>query len=194
MDQIIRGRDDVCYSERHKLHYSIRELNAATKHRFDFEQFKPIELKAMRYLRGEEPNVFARKIGVPYSDLIYYEKQNDKAPSWLAKRYIVRLGILPNEYERLKMLISGEAEGYEQDRHIPPKVRKEVLKRDHNQCIKCGSKDNLHIHHIRHFSKGGLHQVDNLETLCGLCHTEAHKGDVSYNAMKKVFGGIDDGN
>ena len=53
------------------------------------------------------------------------------------------------------------------DRFIPSKVKQEVWKRDNGQCVKCGSKTNLHFDHIIPFSKGGSSLVaKNIQLLC----------------------------
>ena len=60
------------------------------------------------------------------------------------------------------------------------KQRCRILDRDGHQCQKCGwqppdEKDpDLHLHHIRPFSMGGLTVDENLITLCRLCHQSLH--------------------
>lgn len=64
-----------------------------------------------------------------------------------------------------------------------PKLRMEVLKRDHRRCRICGrNPDNhvdleLHVHHIRPWQKGGLTDISNLITLCHTCHNGLHPHD-----------------
>lgn len=55
--------------------------------------------------------------------------------------------------------------------------RKNVLKRDKKICQNCGSKENLHVHHIKLFSKHpeSRYDVDNGITLCKDCHQKEHK-------------------
>jgi hypothetical protein len=53
-----------------------------------------------------------------------------------------------------------------------------VLRRDNHTCVKCGSKNNLFAHHVCEWSDFPELRidVDNGETLCGVCHHKEHKG------------------
>lgn len=55
--------------------------------------------------------------------------------------------------------------------------RKAVLKRDKHRCQKCGSRLNLHVHHILPFSKYPelRFETTNGITLCVSCHIEEHR-------------------
>lgn len=57
--------------------------------------------------------------------------------------------------------------------------KKKVKTRDGNICVKCGSRENLHVHHILAYSKYPemRYDVDNGITLCKDCHLKEHKGD-----------------
>lgn len=57
------------------------------------------------------------------------------------------------------------------------KWRDDVLKRDEYKCFFCGSKNNLHVHHIHKFSKfeNERTDIDNGLTLCCKCHHNLHK-------------------
>lgn len=52
--------------------------------------------------------------------------------------------------------------------------RNYVLDRDHHRCTRCGSKTNLHVHHIVHRAERLDHNVGNLQTLCNRCHGDEH--------------------
>jgi len=55
----------------------------------------------------------------------------------------------------------------EQTRQIPGRVKLKVYKRDKGQCVKCGSKNNLHFDHILPYSKGGTSlKTENIQLLC----------------------------
>ena len=54
--------------------------------------------------------------------------------------------------------------------------REQVLTRDNHTCVKCGDKENLQAHHIKHKSKFPelQYKIDNGETLCKSCHKKQH--------------------
>lgn len=57
------------------------------------------------------------------------------------------------------------------NRIIPTEVKVEVWARDKGQCIKCGSKENLHYDHDLPFSKGGTSlTAQNVRILCMKCN------------------------
>ena len=60
-------------------------------------------------------------------------------------------------------------------RHVPPRLRAEVFKRDGGRCLKCGSPTALHADHILPVALGGLTVLDNLQTLC--CAENLRKGN-----------------
>lgn len=55
------------------------------------------------------------------------------------------------------------------------RVRKSILLRDGNKCVKCGDKNLLHIHHTTYINHGNEHEhLDDLITLCEACHSYEH--------------------
>ncbi len=61
-------------------------------------------------------------------------------------------------------------------RYIPSKVSKQVQAKHFFECAWCGTKL-TEKHHIKEYSDGGEHIVENLILLCPNCHTEVHKKD-----------------
>lgn len=70
------------------------------------------------------------------------------------------------------------------DRKIPDDVRGKVLIRDNYTCQRCSwnhsmwnPSDPRHVelHHVVHHVKGGQNSVENLITLCTVCHHKLHK-------------------
>ncbi len=78
--------------------------------------------------------------------------------------------------------------------HAPtPKHRMRILKRDDFRCRICGRRPadytdiELHVHHIRPFSEGGLTEDGNLITLCHTCHKGlAPHGDINTFSITSV--------
>lgn len=82
---------------------------------------------------------------------------------------------------------------YSSDGFEPPKfdcdtswdeVRAQVLERDENQCIWCGSTDDLECDHIIEVHRGGLPELENLRTLCRDCHRKRY--DFAYIREKNL--------
>ena len=53
---------------------------------------------------------------------------------------------------------------------ISSELRKIIYNRDKGNCVKCGSRENIHYDHIIPVSKGGSTTLDNLELLCQDCN------------------------
>jgi 5-methylcytosine-specific restriction endonuclease McrA len=61
-----------------------------------------------------------------------------------------------------------------------------VLERDGYKCVKCGSEEPLHCHHIYPVSTNPLEStdIDNCITLCIDCHKKVHQKDgCQYNQL-----------
>lgn len=76
---------------------------------------------------------------------------------------------------------------YQQSDFEGNNFRQKVLWRDKYTCQKCGSKDNLHAHHIRPKSKGGTDTVNNGISLCKDCHNALHDGLWQINKKPNHF-------
>jgi 5-methylcytosine-specific restriction endonuclease McrA len=60
------------------------------------------------------------------------------------------------------------------------RLMKRVLERDGWRCQKCGSLENLQVHHKIRRSQQGDDCLANLVTLCAYCHMAEH-GQLSYS-------------
>lgn len=76
----------------------------------------------------------------------------------------------------------------EYNRHIPFRLRREILRRAGSRCGKCGSVNDLHIDHIVPVAKGGLTQPENLQILCAIHNlSKGGRESVSYRPTTERF-------
>jgi 5-methylcytosine-specific restriction endonuclease McrA len=68
------------------------------------------------------------------------------------------------------------------------RVKREVLGRDRWKCQYCGTRNNLHVHHIVYRSEQGRDTSDNLVTLCLPCHDGVHGNNLSIWAENEDLG------
>lgn len=63
-------------------------------------------------------------------------------------------------------------------------LRKTAKRRDKHKCVKCGARRKLQVDHIKPIHRGGEEfNLENLQTLCIVCHKIKTQGDISF---KKV--------
>jgi 5-methylcytosine-specific restriction endonuclease McrA len=89
----------------------------------------------------------------------------------LVGRFAVKLEAKRAREMEERMLVKHDSH------HSPPdwlERRAYVIKRDNFQCTKCGSKTDLHVHHVVPRRVRFDHSVENLTTLCYDCHGKAH--------------------
>ena len=82
-------------------------------------------------------------------------------------------------------VLEEDRQAYEHDRIIPYPIRVAVLERDGFKCTCCGwSRDKLNrddprkmleLHHKQQHKDGGENTVENLITLCNVCHDAIHR-------------------
>jgi 5-methylcytosine-specific restriction endonuclease McrA len=65
-------------------------------------------------------------------------------------------------------------------KQIYRRLMKRVLERDGWRCQKCGSLENLQVHHKTKRSQQGDDALENLVTLCAYCHMAEH-GQLFYS-------------
>lgn len=65
---------------------------------------------------------------------------------------------------------------------LPPEeyalVHRATLERDGFKCRYCGSRSQLHVHHVIYRSQGGPDELWNLLTLDETCHSAVHATDL----------------
>lgn len=82
-------------------------------------------------------------------------------------------------------VLEDETPALEHDRNIPDTVRVAVLKRDGFICTECrwdptkarvpgDPRHGLELHHVKSHVSGGENTVENLTTLCNVCHDSVH--------------------
>ena len=94
---------------------------------------------------------------------------------WTAKelggfiRYLFKL-LENGKYDELQeyFFIGQILKGSDYRKTIPLSIRKQVLAA--GECLFCGNLDNLTIDHIKPYSKGGTHDLSNLQCLCSKCN------------------------
>jgi Restriction endonuclease len=57
---------------------------------------------------------------------------------------------------------------------LNPSLRQRARSADNHRCVRCGTEEDLQIHHIIPYEDGGVDSLENLITLCGDCHWDAH--------------------
>ncbi|HXK18434.1 MAG TPA: HNH endonuclease signature motif containing protein [Polyangiaceae bacterium] len=64
---------------------------------------------------------------------------------------------------------------------VPPAVRRSVLRRDQRRCQVPGCRHTtfVDVHHIQAREEGGVHEPENLVTLCSAHHRACHRGALS---------------
>jgi HNH endonuclease len=53
---------------------------------------------------------------------------------------------------------------------LPAALRKQVFERDGYRCRQCDGWEDLEADHVVPWSRGGKHELGNLQTLCGRCN------------------------
>jgi len=59
-------------------------------------------------------------------------------------------------------------------------IRKERKALDNNQCVQCRTTEDLTVHHIT-YDRFGKEDINDLITLCKVCHVNIHKQERKEN-------------
>jgi 5-methylcytosine-specific restriction endonuclease McrA len=62
-----------------------------------------------------------------------------------------------------------------------------VFERDGWTCLLCPSRARLQAHHVKYRSHGGNDAIDNLATLCWICHDQVHRKKDLRNKLENLF-------
>ncbi|SDI18750.1 HNH endonuclease [Alteribacillus persepolensis] len=146
------------------------------------------ELLGMRLLRKKSVKEMARVTGEDIGDINTIEKTMGEfpAPPPVAGIYMMYLSCNMNHVYQFRKIVGGDKKDFKESRTIGSKLKKDVYKKCKNRCVVCRAEDNLHIHHVKKYSEGGLNELDNLVLLCPSCHADTHKNDVSYHMLKSA--------
>ncbi len=78
--------------------------------------------------------------------------------------------------KRLKLKQKAEKEYYGKIKtkreYVPKELKEDILHKFNHECVICGAKEGLHIHHKDKNSSNN--KISNLIVLCGVCHKKAH--------------------
>lgn len=88
-------------------------------------------------------------------------------------------------------------QAYPHDRRIPDAVRVKLLIRDDYCCQRCGwhremsapgdPRVRLEPHHVEHHCDGGSNELENLLSLCNVCHDQVHSGAVTRHEVENLL-------
>jgi DNA-directed RNA polymerase subunit RPC12/RpoP len=95
------------------------------------------------------------------------------ASSTLKKREVKKKGIFFQRVVSVREIY--DSKGGERWKRNWREARAAALERAGYKCSKCGSHNDLHVHHIKPVSKGGTDALSNLAVLCADCHRAVHK-------------------
>jgi len=91
----------------------------------------------------------------------------------VASDLVARTADCSTGYAKQFKYVDGEGVA---DSEASSKLKGDALERDENTCVSCGSTENLSVHHIVPRNQGGPNELENLATLCDVCHYRAHGG------------------
>jgi Zn finger protein HypA/HybF involved in hydrogenase expression len=166
---------------------------SVTKRYWEEHSVSGTELMAMRMMRKKSYSDMA-KMQIKFKKILFHtysakmlewhEKNVDDCPKDLVDYYMTALGITNSHMAQFKKILKGKLKTFEEGRTVTKSVQKEVKEKYKNKCAHCESEQNLQLHHLEYFSKGGQNTADNLILLCVSCHAEQHKGETVYGLIK----------
>ena len=120
--------------------------------------------------------------GTAYVSIDYCE---DKMKHWLKPRWCLKTPFSTH----IDSLIVAK---FAKNRSIPKDTRNNVKERDGYFCLKCGNTEDITMHHITPFSRGGMTEFGNLMILCKKCNQEqGNKNDTNFYHVARLPHSID---
>ena len=132
-------------------------------------------LRKMRLDQGATPKGSVLNCPECSEDFIYKSGPQHRCPECQRKAEVRKIHEwLASDKDRLKQYTQKAKDNYSFGGN-----RKAALERDNYTCQHCGSKDDLHVHHIdgNGTTTPKEHRnnvLENLQTLCRGCHTRVH--------------------
>lgn len=98
----------------------------------------------------------------------YKEEKEQPKPSYIPENITTK----ENQTYLRKLFIDKKLEYLKSDTWH--QKRRLVLARDNHACTSCGSTRNLHVHHDAGYNLIPNEPIDDLRTLCNICHKAFH--------------------
>ncbi|ATI75669.1 HNH endonuclease signature motif containing protein [Bacillus sp. FSL W8-0445] len=145
------------------------------------------ELMGMRLLRKKSIKEMIKVTGNKF-DVAGIEKDDSiPVPPPMAGMYMLHLNCTMHHVYQFREILDGKRNDFNDSRAINKHLKEQVKKKCKNRCVVCKSKDDLHMHHIKEYAKGGRTDLENLILLCASCHAETHKDNKSYHVLKSML-------
>ena len=131
-------------------------------------------------------NSIVRAIRMPLADVRRVEQCMEKYGVTFNKAVHILINKDNGCDEQMSLADFIDCSGEKVDDHGIKRAEFECMKRDAarvlgNKCRRCGSEDDIVIHHIKPLGRGGTNDISNLVPLCRECHAKIHGyHDVSF--------------
>lgn len=145
--------------------YDVSDLPKNRKRLQKYEE--RMFLKTCHYPVTETEVVVELRLTNYYGNFVRHTKSKSYQPK-LLKEFIASVNARNGRYFQIRDV--WDAICRVERAKVSNKMRFAIYERDHNRCVKCGSRHNLEIDHIIPIAKGGKSTFDNLQTLCHRCN------------------------
>ena len=156
------------------------------------DEFKSL-LEELSYVKNSLNELYIEFLDINLNSDLKKDKIIALKEKWgeeISTEEITRAVNCSKGYARQFYLLDGKVIQKDSRNGINAKTKREVLKRDQNSCVVCGSLENLEIHHIIPVMGSTIKDQDeacNLALLCKKCHYLAHSSNIMYRLMTKFL-------